>query len=730
MQKEFLKKSKLFHHPFKSFRPKVEFTIRQLSICDKLNLGFGTLVVLSFLVVGRSYMGSLEATFNINRTREFRMPAALTSTNAQASLLRMTAHVQGYLATGESKFRDRYQQSRQSFEAELVKLDTLFVDVPNSLKPKQLQKLQGLYQRWLPLTDRLFSLRDHQLKNQPALKLLHEQGEVPIAVILREVNRLIELQEQRYLSAEDAVLLRKLMDLKSSFTLQVSALRGYLTTRNSSFRFDYAVNARANASAWQELIQSKPLLTSDQQARLVTIQQARDRFLALPESMFAAVESDRYREDLYLFQTASQPVADDMLTLLNQIVANEQQSLTFDLEKGNDSLTSALVQTIVMVFLALTVAILLALNLRRQITNPIKRLIQATTQITNGNLDTRAVVESRDEIGALAATFNQMTDSLKQSRETLEEYSRTLECRVEERTQELQVKNEQLGKTLVDLKKAQAQLIQTEKMSGLGQLVAGIAHEINNPVNFIHGNTLHANQYTQDLLDLLELYEKYVPKPGTEISNKVKAIDLNFLREDLPKVMTSMKVGTDRIRDIVLSLRTFSRLDEADVKAVDIHAGIDSTLMILHNRLKEKPSHPEIQVIRQYGNLPKIECYAGQLNQVFMNILTNAIDALEEAMEQGSDLVPTITIRSEPIDQNWVAISFTDNGMGMPETVQQRLFDPFFTTKAVGKGTGLGLSISHQIVTEKHNGSLTCRSTLGAGTEFLVEIPIRQKHAT
>jgi signal transduction histidine kinase len=617
---------------------------------------------------------------------------------------------------------------------------------PTALESEQLRELEGLYQQWLPLTERLFSLRDNQLKNQPALKLLHERGEVPISMILREITQMLELQEQRALSIEDAVLLRKLVKFKTSFTLQVAALRGYLTTRNASFRFDYAVNTRANATAWQALTQSKPLLTAEQQASLTKIEQARNKFLPLPDKMFAVVKGDRYREDLYLFQTKSQPVADNMLALLNQIVANEQQSLMIDLKQGNDSLTLALIQTVVMVLLAMAMAILLALTLRRQIADPIKRLTQVTTQIADGDLDARAIVESRDEIGTLAKTFNQMTQSLKQSQETLQDYSRTLECRVEERTQELQVKNAQLGQTLMDLKKAQTQLIQTEKMSGLGQLVAGIAHEINNPVNFIHGNTLHANQCTQDLLDLLELYEKYYPHPVAEIANKAEAIDLAFMREDLPKIMTSMQVGTDRIRAIVLSLRVFSRLDEAEVKDVNIHEGIDSTLMILQNRLKAKPSHPEIQIIKQYGNLPKIECYAGQLNQVFMNILTNAIDALEERMgneewgmghevaSQCSTLnaqcsIPTIWIRTE-VKQNQVAIAFADNGPGMPETVRQRLFDPFFTTKAVGKGTGLGLSISHQIVTEKHNGSLTCHSTPGAGTEFLIEIPIRQNCPT
>jgi signal transduction histidine kinase len=269
--------------------------------------------------------------------------------------------------------------------------------------------------------------------------------------------------------------------------------------------------------------------------------------------------------------------------------------------------------------------------------------------------------------------------------------------------------------------------------------VAGVAHEINNPVNFIHGNVLHANQYVQDLCKLVELYQTEYSHPTPKVEDFIKEIDLEFLQEDLPKIFGSMQVGTERIREIVQSLRTFSRLDESEVKEVNIHEGIDSTLMILHNRLKAKPEHPEITIIKEYKNLPRIECYAGQLNQVFMNVLTNAIDALEEKeknkkreleIKNGSNSeihsAPTIWIRTEVVGTNRVTIRIADNGPGMPINVQQRLFDPFFTTKPVGKGTGLGMSISHQIITEKHKGTLSCISGPKAGAEFVIEIPIHQ----
>ncbi|WP_445632577.1 histidine kinase [Nostoc sp. DSM 114161] len=272
-----------------------------------------------------------------------------------------------------------------------------------------------------------------------------------------------------------------------------------------------------------------------------------------------------------------------------------------------------------------------------------------------------------------------------------------------------------------------SQLVQSEKMSSLGQLVAGVAHEINNPVNFIYGNLTPANEYTQDLLKLLQLYQQYYPNPAPQIQKQAKAIDLDFLIEDLPKLINSMRVGAERITEIVLSLRNFSRLDEAQMKAVNIHEGIDSTLMLLEHRLKAKPNYPGIKIIKEYGNLPLVECYPGQLNQVFMNILANAIDALEESMDNGKITnAPHICICTNLIaDQQLVIISIADNGCGIPENIQKQLFDPFFTTKPVGKGTGLGLSISYQIITQKHRGKLQCISSPNEGTEFIINLPFR-----
>ena len=291
---------------------------------------------------------------------------------------------------------------------------------------------------------------------------------------------------------------------------------------------------------------------------------------------------------------------------------------------------------------------------------------------------------------------------------------------------QLRKNTEDLEQTLQELRLTQSQLVQSEKMSSLGQLVAGVAHEINNPVNFIFGNLSHAKEYTQDLLGLIEMYQEYYPNPHPEIAAELEAIELDFLTEDLPKLLNSMKVGADRIQKIVASLRTFSRMDEAEMKEVNIHEGIDSTLMILQNRLKAKPDRPEIKVIKDYGILPLVECYAGQLNQVFMNIVANAIDALEDAYNTQQLTNPVINIHTKLIENNQVMIRFINNGLKIPEAVKSRLFDPFFTTKPIGKGTGMGLSISYQIITEKHGGSLECLSDPEKSTEFVIKIPLKQ----
>lgn len=292
--------------------------------------------------------------------------------------------------------------------------------------------------------------------------------------------------------------------------------------------------------------------------------------------------------------------------------------------------------------------------------------------------------------------------------------------------------NQQLSQALHHLKQTQSQLVQSEKMSSLGQMIAGIAHEINNPVTFIHGNLSHIEDYTEDLLDLVECYQQEYPNPSPHLQDKITDVNLDFLSQDFPKVLASMKIGTERLRELVLSLRKFSRLDEAERKPVDLHEGIESALFLVQHRLLNSARQPWIKIIKEYGNLPPFECYPGQLNQVFLHIINNAIDAFERDKEKEQDnsyfpqTSPTIKIQTTVQNNYQVIIRIIDNATGIAERVKPRIFDPFFTTKPVGQGRGLGLSIAHQIVVNQHGGELDCLSQLDVGTEMIIKLPFKK----
>lgn len=439
-----------------------------------------------------------------------------------------------------------------------------------------------------------------------------------------------------------------------------------------------------------------------------------------PATVFVRVQIDRqtYLAKSFIFSGASQSL---LTTVLYPTSVLDSAKWQLWLRLG---------------FLFFLVAIIvsgLGIWIARTITQPLRMVTQIAKRVTQeSNFDLQAPVTTQDEVGIVAISLNQLIRQVKsllaeqqETREKLEVYSQILEKTVAERTHEILQKNIDLYETLKELRRTQAQMIQSEKMSSLGQLVAGVAHEINNPVNFIYGNLKHAGDYTQELLQLIALYQQHYPSPDPEIQQAADDMELDYIIDDLPKTLNSMKIGAERIYSIVLSLRMFSRLDESDFKTIDLYEGIDSTLLILQHRLKPNAQRPEIEVIKDYKPLPSIECYPGQLNQVFMNILANAIDALDEAHTQGICSHPSIRIASEQVD-NQVILCISDNGAGIPDEIQARLFDPFFTTKPVGKGTGMGLSICYQIVTERHHGVLRCISSPAQGTTFEISIPIKQ----
>jgi two-component system, NtrC family, sensor kinase len=355
----------------------------------------------------------------------------------------------------------------------------------------------------------------------------------------------------------------------------------------------------------------------------------------------------------------------------------------------------------------LTELFLLYQVLRYQIHQPLSKLSAATEAVARGEFDIALDRDREDEVGRLARSFTSMAEQLQGSFYQLSQNNEQLETQVKIRTQELET-------TLTDLQQTQTQLIQSEKLSSLGEMVAGIAHEVNNPIGFVDGNLQHAERYLHDLLDHIQLYESE-KLTSKAIIDHAEEIDLEFLQQDLPKLLNSMQMGTDRIRSIVNSLRNFSRSDATQLQDADLHEGLDNTLIILHHRLKETPGNP-IHIEKNYGTLPLVKCYPGLLNQVFMNLISNAIDALDTTPN------PTISIHTDVQDHE-IVIKISDNGPGIPESQQSQIFESFFTTKAVGKGTGLGLSISHQIITERHQGKIICESTPTQGSTFTLRLP-------
>ncbi|WP_346294269.1 ATP-binding protein [Sphaerothrix gracilis] len=359
------------------------------------------------------------------------------------------------------------------------------------------------------------------------------------------------------------------------------------------------------------------------------------------------------------------------------------------------------------VFGSLVVA-LVAIQIARKIAQPIQVITEVAQHVVQEeNFKLRAPAGRKDEIGLLADALNQLIEWVGRYTHALKESAQTLESRVEARTQEL-------SKALEQLKSTQSQLVQIEKMSSLGQMVAGIAHEINNPISFVQGNLAPLEDYFRDLLELIETYQAEYPQPTATVLDKQNEIDLDFMLEDSAKLLDSMKIGTQRVCNIVVSLRNYSRLDEAAIKEVDIHEGLDSTLLILNHRIKNR-----VDVIKEYGDLPRVRCSPSQLNQVFTNIIANALDAMFDANSVLKQLI--ITTRAVSTDR--VQIRIRDTGPGMPPAVKAKIFDPFFTTKAVGKGTGLGMGICFKII-EQHRGQIDAISKVGEGSEFIVTLPI------
>ena len=438
----------------------------------------------------------------------------------------------------------------------------------------------------------------------------------------------------------------------------------------------------------------------------------------------------------------------DQLAKYAQMAQGREQQAEVAFAKAERLRTQIIIGNLL---LSIPMAALLGFYISKAITEPLSAVTEITKKVTKeSNFDLQASVTTQDEIGVLATDFNQMISWIKNYTEELQEARQTLEEKVAERTQELHQTLEELQKahqtleekvaertqelhqTLHQLKETQTQMIKAEKMSTLGQMVGGIAHEMNNPMNFIYTNLTYLEKNTQELLNLVLLYGAEYPQPTPAIQAEIEAIDLEFLFMDTEQILNSMKVGSQRLYKMVESLRNFARVDEVGLKKADIHEGVEGTLMLLRKRLKNRKKSQNIEVIKSYQQLPLIDCHPREINQVFLNLLNNAIDSLDKKNKDrpAADLVnhtSQIEIVTKKINCDWITIEIIDNGLGIDKEIQTQIFEPFFTTKPEGQGLGLGLSISRQIIVEKHGGKITCQSIPGIATSMMIKLPIHQK---
>ena len=658
----------------------IKIKFYDLSISHKLNIGFGVLVGLTFLVVGRNYLGSMMATTNIKRTQDIRVPTAITSAQAEANLLRMSSHIRGYLATGESDFRNRYQKARQEFEAELVNMRKL-VQVHASPEDQQhLQELQVQYQEWKTIPDQLFSLRDNYYVNQPALQLLKNEGETPISLILAEITTMIDQQGQRSPSSRNTLLLKDMANFQSTFALLVSSLRGYLLTQESSFRFEYTAKFQANQQAWEKLQNQYFLLTDQQKKSLKKIKNNRQKFLELPHKMFVIVAGEKHRQDLFLFRTKAQPLAEKMLVILQKIVTSQQLSLTKELQAGTNSLVTTQWHNFIGVLIALLSAIFMTILLRKKIAAPIHRLTNATNQIMEGDFDIKAIVESEDEIGVLAASFNQMTYYLKQSHQKLENNSNILKER---------------SFALAEAKEAAEIANQTKS-----NFLANISHELRTPLNVILG--------------------------FTQIMHRDATLSPEQ-RETLRIINHSGEHLLLLINDVLEVTKIESGKTDLHYNDLDLYYLLNSLLEML--KLKAENKGLNLFFI-QDENLPQyIRTDESKLRQILINLLSNAIKfTIEGVVKLQVKILNPATERSAAHNSRLTNLLFevTDTGMGIAETELESLFEPFVQTESGIKsqqGTGLGLAISHKFA-QLMGGDINVISKPGQGSTFSVTLPV------
>ena len=858
--------------------------LRRVNIGSKLNIGFGVLVALILVVIGFTYISSNRATDNITRTNDIRAPTALAAAQAQANLLEMLGDVRGYLALGDQQYRTGYDQAKQSFEENLNQLDKLLQPSGQSVTAETsipLDELKETFAQWSPLPEKLFNLHDDQLEREPALQILIKDSNPLIARILVSIKSMIATQKRREPNPGSMILLSEMAGFQASFFGMISGLRGYVTTARPSFKFEYTSNLAINDSALANIVAKRQILDSNQQGKLKELQTAREAFLQLPEKMFASVEGERAREDLYLFRTQAVPIAEKMLQLLSSMTVEQQSFLQTELNEGRERLVSVQTQIALAGVAALLLGLGLAFVLRRNIVGPVQRLTRVAEQVGSGDLSSRATIESNDEIGTLAETFNGMTTQLKESLDDLDrrrleqqasaeklrhqnEYLAALhettlglisrlqlndllealiarashllntthgylyladkkqdrlerhvgvgifsesigqplqrgegvagrvwqsgdplvvndykrwEGRAKHMTYDSKVTaimgvplksgesvvgvlgmaydveskrsfgddevellsrfgelaslsldnarlyttaqeaKERAELTLRELEQAQENLVHAEKMASLGQLTAGIAHEIKNPLNFV-------NNFSEVSAELLH-------EMKGSLAGSIENLDADT-RDDVEDLFSTLEANLTKIKDhgaradsIVKGMLSHAREGPSTSRLADLNALLEESLNLSYHGARAENQSFNVTLDKDLDdNVGDVEVFPQDITRVFLNLIGNGFYAVHKRQQEsvGSDYRPTLKVSTEDLGDR-VAVHIRDNGTGIPQAAKDKIFDPFFTTKPTGEGTGLGLSLSYDIVVKQHYGEFQVDSSEGEFTQFSVVLP-------
>lgn len=611
---------------------KFEDSLRNLRIRRKLTVGFGSLVFITLLVVALSFVAGQVASTNIQRTQQLRVPTVLASASAQENLLKMLSNIRAYLATGEPKYRYRYQQTRHQFEGDLARLDNLFSDRQSSKDAlDRLTALKSNYTRWLELPDQLIALRDNLLDNQPALKLLDTEGQRSIIIIQREITRMLDEQEGRSPSRTNTILLRDMAEFQSTFSLSISALQSYLVTRSPTFRFEYDAAAKANQLALQQLTANQSALSTDQAASLAEIVQQRDILFALPERMFELVTGDEYRQDLQLFQNEAEPLAELMLNQLSEIVSNQQNVLARELQAGSRSLSLAQWQTLLGGVLAMGVGIFMVKLLQQQIADPIKRLTEITSRIQGGDLDAKASETSADEVGELAFSFNSMARQLKNSLDTLED-------KVTERTAELASANDQITALNSRLKADNLRMgAELDVAKQIQQMILPKAEELEQVEGLdISGFMEPADEVGGDYYDVLQTADGMVTLGIGDVTG-------HGLESGLLMLMTQTAVRTlqeAKELDPVKFLDTLNRTLYQNVQRMNSDRNLTLALLNYANGdVRISGQHEETLVVRADGTIERIDTMDLGLPIGLDDDIADFIDHISVSLQPGDGII-------------------------------------------------------------------------------------------